>query len=41
MKVEVTVEIPKNSRNKYEIDHKTGKVYLDRYLFTPMAYPAD
>jgi len=41
VKVEVTVEIPKNSRNKYEIDHKTGKVYLDRYLFTPMAYPAD
>lgn len=41
MKVEVTVEIPKGSRNKYEIDHETGKIYLDRYLFTPMAYPAD
>ena len=41
MSVEVTVEIPKGSRNKYEIDHETGKVYLDRYLFTPMAYPAD
>lgn len=39
--IEVTVEIPKGSRNKYEIDHETGKVYLDRYLFTPMAYPAD
>lgn len=41
MSVEVTVEIPKGSRNKYEVDHETGKVYLDRYLFTPMAYPAD
>ncbi|MDN5723084.1 MAG: inorganic diphosphatase [Corynebacterium sp.] len=41
MSIEVTVEIPKSSRNKYEIDHETGKVYLDRYLFTPMAYPAD
>ena len=41
MRVEVTVEIPKGSRYKYEIDHETGKVYLDRYLFTPMAYPLD
>ena len=41
MSVEVTIEIPKGSRNKYEVDHETGKVYLDRYLFTPMAYPAD
>ena len=37
----VTIEIPKGSRNKYEVDHESGKVYLDRYLFTPMAYPAD
>lgn len=41
MSVEVTIEIPKGSRNKYEIDHETGKVHLDRYLFTPMGYPAD
>ncbi|OIR41854.1 inorganic pyrophosphatase [Corynebacterium sp. NML140438] len=41
MAVEVTIEIPKGSRNKYELDHETGKVYLDRYLFTPMAYPLD
>ena len=41
MNVEVTIEIPKGSRNKYEVDHESGKVYLDRYLFTPMAYPAD
>ncbi|MDY6050467.1 MAG: inorganic diphosphatase [Corynebacterium sp.] len=41
MSFEVTIEIPKGSRNKYEIDHETGKVHLDRYLFTPMAYPLD
>ena len=41
MSFEVTIEIPAGSRNKYEIDHETGKVYLDRYLFTPMAYPQD
>lgn len=41
MSIEVTIEIPKSSRNKYELDHETGKIYLDRYLFTPMAYPLD
>lgn len=41
MSLEVIVEIPKGSRNKYEIDHETGRVHLDRYLFTPMAYPTD
>ena len=40
MTIEVTIEIPKGQRNKYEVDHETGKVYLDRYLFT-MSYPAD
>ena len=37
----VVVEIPKGSRNKYEMDHETGDVYLDRMLFTSMQYPAD
>ena len=41
MSIEVTIEIPKGSRNKYELDHETGKIYLDRYLFTPVAYPLD
>jgi inorganic pyrophosphatase len=31
---DVVVEIPKGSRNKYEVDHLTGRVYLDRVLFT-------
>jgi inorganic pyrophosphatase len=37
----VVVEIPKGSRNKYEMDHQTGDIYLDRMLFTSMQYPAD
>ena len=41
MDVEVIVEIPKGSRNKYEIDHDTGALWLDRHLFTATTYPAD
>ena len=37
----VVIEIPRGSRNKYEIDHERGRVFLDRRLFTAMAYPAD
>ena len=36
-----TIEIPRGQRNKYEVDHETGRLRLDRYLYTPMAYPAD
>jgi inorganic pyrophosphatase len=39
--VEVIVEIPKGSRNKYEMHHDTGAIWLDRHLFTATAYPAD
>ncbi len=35
------IEIPKGSKNKYEVDHETNAVWLDRTLFTPMAYPAE
>ncbi|QWL31572.1 inorganic diphosphatase [Rathayibacter toxicus] len=38
---DVVVEIPQGSRNKYEVDHKTGRVYLDRVLFTSFVYPTD
>ncbi len=41
MDVEVVIEIPRGSRNKYEIDHETGAVWLDRMLFTATQYPAD
>lgn len=37
----VAIEIPRGSRNKYEIDHHNGRVYLDRRLFTATTYPAD
>jgi inorganic pyrophosphatase len=37
----VVVEIPKGSRNKYELDPETGYIVLDRMLFTSMQYPAD
>ena len=37
----VVIECPKGSRNKYEVDHVTGRVMLDRVLFTPMEYPTD
>ena len=32
MEFEVVVEIPKGKRNKYEMDHVTGRIYLDRML---------
>jgi inorganic pyrophosphatase len=35
------VEIPRGSRNKYEMDKETGQIYLDRMLFTATRYPAD
>lgn len=41
MEFDVTIEIPKGSRNKYEVDHETGRVRLDRFLYTSMVYPAD
>mgnify|MGYP001817856245 CR=1 FL=1 len=37
----MVVEIPKGSRNKYEMDHRTGEIFLDRMLFTATRYPAD
>jgi inorganic pyrophosphatase len=37
----VVIEIPRGSRNKYEIDHEGGRVFLDRRLFTATTYPAD
>ncbi|GAB3119192.1 inorganic diphosphatase [Glaciibacter psychrotolerans] len=39
--LDVTIEIPRGGRNKYEVDHATGRMRLDRTLFTAMTYPAD
>ena len=41
MRFDVTVEIPKGSRNKYEVDHTSHRIRLDRTLFTSTQYPAD
>lgn len=39
--VDVFIEIPKNSQNKYEYDEEIGAFRLDRVLYSPMHYPAD
>jgi inorganic pyrophosphatase len=41
LEFDVLVEIPKGSRNKYEVDHESGRIRLDRTLFTSTQYPAD
>lgn len=41
MDFDVTIEIPQGQRNKYEMDHRTGRIHLDRMLFTATRYPAD
>ena len=41
MEFDVTIEIPKGQRNKYEVDHESGRIRLDRMLFTSTRYPAD
>ena len=35
------VEIQKNGRNKYELDKETGRLRLDRVLYTATHYPAN
>ena len=39
--VDAIIEIPFRSRNKYEVDHDTGKIKLDRVLYTATHYPAN
>ncbi|MEW1980341.1 inorganic diphosphatase [Citricoccus sp. NPDC079358] len=39
MSHDVTIEIPAGSRVKYEFDHESGRLRLDRILFTSMQYP--
>ena len=41
MEFDVTIEIPAGSRNKYEVDHESGRIRLDRMLFTSTRYPHD
>lgn len=37
----VIVEIPRGSKNKYEIDKETGLIALDRAMYTAQDYPFD
>ena len=35
------IEIPKGSKKKYELDKETGRLILDRILYTSTHYPAN
>lgn len=39
--VHALIEIPRGSRNKYEVDPETGLIALNRFLHTTIPYPAD
>jgi adenylate kinase len=39
--VDVVIEVPRGSRNKYEFDHERHVMHLDRRLFSATVYPAD
>ncbi len=41
MTVDVFVEVPMGSRNKYEYDKEAGHFRLDRMLFSAVRYPGD
>jgi inorganic pyrophosphatase len=41
MEIDMVVEIPAGSHNKYEMDHEAGYIRLDRALSTATAYPTD
>jgi adenylate kinase len=39
--IEIVIEVPRGSRNKYEFDHDRHVLRLDRRLFSATVYPAD
>jgi inorganic pyrophosphatase len=39
--IDVVVEIPKGSRNKYEYDYEEKMIRYDRMIFSSMHYPSD
>lgn len=39
--INVIIEIPRGSHNKYEIDKETGMIALDRVLYSAQAFPFD
>jgi inorganic pyrophosphatase len=40
-RINVIIEIPKGSKNKYEVDKKTGLIALDRVSHTSQDFPYD
>ncbi len=38
---QAVIEIPRGSKNKYELDKKTGMLRLDRVLYSSVHYPAN
>ncbi|MFW5884816.1 MAG: inorganic diphosphatase [Patescibacteria group bacterium] len=40
-KFNIIIEVPRGSKNKYEIDKKTGLIKLDRAMKTSQDYPFD
>jgi inorganic pyrophosphatase len=39
--IPVVIEVPKGSKNKYELDKETGFLRLDRVLYSAVYYPAN
>lgn len=39
--VPVVIEVPKGSKNKYELDKQSGLLKVDRVLFSSVVYPAN
>ncbi len=39
--VDALIEIPLGSKNKYEMDSRTGRIHLDRVLYSSMIYPTE
>lgn len=39
--VEATIEIPMGTKNKFEINKETGKMKLDRVLYSALTYPGE
>lgn len=39
--INVVIEVPRNTSNKYEYDKELGVIKLDRVLYASMSYPGD
>lgn len=39
MEIQVLIEISQGSNIKYELDKESGKLFVDRFLYTSMFYP--